>query len=477
MKNIFRLMALTVVLMMTAVPSNVKADIAPPSHPPGSNPAPGNEGTEVRMMAETVLIELLPNNVTDRLGQAKVTADFTMRNLGGESESMGVRFPISVNDGFGRVLEIKDLKVMVDGSIVTTQRILEEDPQWGGDPVPWAEFNVTFLPEQDVQIRISYLMDGTGEYPFVAYSYILHTGEGWKDTIGSADIIVRFSYEANPFNVIFEDQIGWSQTTAGGVISGREIRWHFDDLEPDRSSDFELSIVNPAVWQSILKEQTNLQVNPNDGESWGRLGKLYKDIFFYRRDFRRDAGGQQLYPMSVEAYEKAVTIKPNDALWHAGFADLLSVHAYYSQWEGKDVTPEMLRSMQEIDRALELSPNDAKVNEIAMEMYYLFPDAIERLESGLDFLWLTATPIIETPTSVPDLPTETLQATLEPVPTETALASSRSGSVPTKEADPSPSPTPPTARNPLCGSAALAPLALIWLARRKVYSERGKPLL
>ena len=122
-------------------------------------------------------------------------------------------------------------------------------------------------------------------------------------------------------------------------------------------------------------------------------------------------------------------------------------------------------------------PTDAKVNEIAMEMYYLFPDAIERLESGLDFLWLTATPIIETPTSVPDLPTETLQATLEPVPTETALASSRSGSVPTKEADPSPSPTPPTARNPLCGSAALAPLALIWLARRKVYSERGKPLL
>ena len=464
MKLFYRLMALVLVFAILAVPSTVYADIAPPSHPPGSNPQPGGEGTEVRMVAETVLIEILSNNATDRLGQAKVTADFTMRNLGTETENMGVRFPISSFNGFGELPELRNLSVKVNGKTIATQRILEEDPLWSSNPIPWAEFNTTFPPDQDVQIQVSYLLDGTGYYPFVAYYYILHTGEGWNDTIGSADIIVRMPYEANQFNVIFDEQIGWSQTTMGGVIDGREIKWHFEDLEPDRSSDFELSIVNPAVWQAITREQTNLQANPNDGESWGRLGKLYKEIFLYGRDFRRDAGGQQLYQMSVDAYEKAVSLLPDDGLWHAGFADLLAVHAYYSQWEGRDVIPDILRSMQEIDIALGLAPKDPKVNEIAEKIYWLFPGSMELLEIGYDFLWLTATPVMESPTSIPTSPTETLQATPEPVSTATAS--------PTREAEAVPNPTaaPPTANNPLCGSVALAPLALIWFARRKVYS-------
>ena len=466
MKQVYRLMALVLVLAILAVPSIVYADIAPPSHPPGSNPQPGGEGTEVRMMAETVLIEILSNNATDRLGQAKVTADFTMRNLGTETENMSVRFPISSYNGFGELPELSNLSVKVDGKTISTQRILEEDPLWSSNPIPWAEFNAVFPPEQNVQIQVSYLLDGTGYYPFVAYYYILHTGEGWNDTIGSADIIVRMPYEANQFNVIFDEQIGWSQTTMGGVIDGREIKWHFEDFEPDRSSDFELSIVNPAVWQNIMREQTNLQANPNDGESWGRLGKLYKEIFLYKRDFRRDAGGQQIYHLSIDAYEKAVTLLPDDGLWHAGFADLLAVHAYYSQWEGRDATPEILRSMKEIDIALGLAPKDPKVNEIAEKIYWLFPGAVELLESGYDFLWLTATPIVM-PTEIPvqpDLATSTPEPT-HPVPTETSAPVAQPSSPPT--------PTPPTARNPLCGSAMILPLAsvlLVGLQRRRPIS-------
>jgi len=470
MKLVYRSIALALVFAVLVVPANVYADVAPPGHPPGSNPQPGGEATKVRMMAETVLLEILPNNSVESLGQAKVTADFTMHNLGTETESMNARFPISSNNGFGDFPELKDLKVKVNGKTVSTRRIMEEDPMFGSDPVPWDEFNVTFPPDQDVQIQVSYLLDGTGEYPFVAYYYVLHTGEGWNGTIGSADIIVRLPYDANQFNVIFDEQIGWSQTTAGGVIDGREIKWHFDDFEPDRSSDFELSIVNPAVWQNITREQANLQSNPNDGEAWGRLGKLYKEIFFYRRDFRRDAGGQQLYPLSVEAYNKAVTLKPDDALWHAGFANLLSLHAYYASWDGVDTTAEMLRSMQEIDRALDLAPNDPKVNEIAMDMYYLFPGAIEQLESGLDFLWLTATPIMETPTSIPASPTETVQATPEPVSTQTPFAATQDETSPAPEATQNPTTSSPTAGNPLCGSFVLVPLALIWFARRRAYS-------
>jgi hypothetical protein len=467
MKHISRWMVFAFVVVALAVPSSVRADVAPPSHPPGSNPGPETEGTQVRMMAETVVLDVLPNSDVNDLGQAKVSADFTMRNLGNETESMGVRFPISSDNGFGQYPELQSIAVKVDGKTIPTKRIMEADPMWGSTPVPWAQFDVTFPPNQDVQIEVSYVLSGTGEYPFVAYYYVLHTGAGWNGTIGSADLIVRLPYEANTFNVLFDEEIGWSFTTVGGVIAGNEVKWHFDDLEPDTSNDFQLSLVNPAVWKKALNEQSNLQKDPNDGEAWGRLGKLYKEMFFFRRDFRHDAGGQELYQLSVEAYENALKLLPDDALWHAGFADLLAVHAYYASWQAEDVTAEMLRSMQEIDRALELSPNDAKVNEIAEKIYYLFPDAVDLLESGYDFLWLTATPVMETPTSIPASPTSTLEATPMPLATETVF--------PTREAVPNPTEAPPTASNPLCGSAALVPLALLWFVRRRVIP--GNPLL
>lgn len=458
MKRVLRWPACVLALVMLTIPSSVRADVAPPSHPPGSNPGPEADGTQVRMVAETVLIDVLRDNDTNSLGQAKVTADFTMRNLGDTAESMGVRFPISSNNGFGELPELKNLNVKVDDKTVSTKRIMEEDPLWSSDPVPWAQFNVTFPPNQDVHIQVSYILDGTGEYPFVAYYYVLHTGAGWNDTIGSADLIVRLPYEANTSNVIFDEQIGWSSTMAGGVLDGNKVKWHFDNLEPDQSNDFQLSIINPAVWQNALSEQSNVQKNPNDGEAWGRLGKLYKEMFFFRKGFRHDAGGTQLYQMSVDAYERAVTLLPDDALWHAGFADLLSVHAYYASQEGEDATAEMLRSMQEIHLALDLSPDDLKVKEIAESIYYLFPDAIQQYESGYEFLWLTETPVPVPPTSAPiDEATSTL---------ESILAS------PTGTSVPAPKPTstsmPPTSKNPICGGTAmLIPLALILFSKRK----------
>ena len=458
MKRIVRIVVLVFILIAVCTPASVRADVAPPAYPPGSNPEPGSEITQVRMVAETVVIEVLQSDNN----QARVTADFTMRNLGTAAESMGVRFPLSADDGFGRFPEVRNLSVKVDGKTMTTRRIMAVDPVWGwGEDVPWAEFNVTFPPNQDVNIQVTYTLDGTGEYPFISYSYIFHTGAGWKDTIGSADLIVRLPYEANPYNVILDEQIGWSQTTTGGVFSGNEIKWRFEDFEPERENNFEISLVMPSAWRKVLNEQSNLQKDPNDGEAWGRLGKLYKEMFFYRRGFRLDAGGQELYQLSVQAYEQAVTLKPDDALWHAGFADLLAVHAYYDTQEGTDSRAEMLRSMQEIDLAIGLAPDDSKVQEIAEKIYFLFPEAIQQLESGYDYLWLTATPELvlaqAEPTETPIEAASTPPATAPPPAAESA--------VPAQEAEPTPAPATP--KNPVCGTAFLIPFALVWFLRRR----------
>lgn len=455
-----------IVVIFTAIcfPLEVRADVAPPANPPGANPAAGSEGTQVRMLAETVVLEIQPGSAAGSLGQAKVTADFIMRNLGSETEHMAVRFPLSADNGFGGFPEIGNMRIEVNGRSVSTRRVMEADPVWESELVPWAAFDVTFPPHQDVQIRVTYILQGSGESPFVAFKYIFHTGEGWKDTIGSADLIVRLPYEANPQNVIFDEHTGFSMTTPGGVLAGNEIRWRFENLEPTRENDFEISLVMPAVWQKVLNERKNVTSNPNDGEAWGRLAKLYKEMFFFRRGFRHDMGGQELYRSSVEAYESAVALLPKDALWHAGFADLLAVYAYYQQGEGRDATAEALRSMQEIDIALGLAPNDSKVKEIAEKIYYFFPDAVEQLESGYNFLWLTATPLPPPPIPVP---AAEATATPETAPTSPATETT----LPTLEAPPSPTAIPPGGENPLCGASMLIPVALVWLARRKSYSR------
>lgn len=452
-----RILPVLVILALLVLPSTAYADIAPPAQPPGANPGPGNEITQVRMVTETVLIDVQASAPANSLGLARVTADFTMRNLGTESETMAARFPISASDGWSSYPEIRDLQIQVDGKIVRTRRISGEDPYYyGSNQVPWAEFDVTFPPGQDVNVRVKCTVEGAGEYPYISFNYILSTGAGWKDTIGSADLIVRLPYEANTQNVILDTHTGWSETTPGGVFSGNEIRWHYDNLEPTREDNFEVSLVMPSAWKKVLTERETVSKSPNDGEAWGRLGKVYKEVTFLRKGFRQDAGGRELYDLSVQAYEKAVTLLPDDALWHAGFADLLAFHALYATYEGLDTTAEFIRAMKEIHEALALRPNDPKVLEIAEQFYWFFPaGAVERIDNTYDFLWLTATPtplviVTDTPTLPPSEPVSST-ATLVPTP---------------QPAAPTPTESQPGKSLPICGTALLVPLAAVLFRKR-----------
>ena len=98
-----RLCFIALLFVLLAFPSGVRADVAPPYYPPGSNPQPGTEVTQVRMAAETVLIEVQKDITPESLGRARVTADFTMHNLGTADESMAVRFPIAGKRWAGRL--------------------------------------------------------------------------------------------------------------------------------------------------------------------------------------------------------------------------------------------------------------------------------------------------------------------------------------------------------------------------------------
>jgi tetratricopeptide (TPR) repeat protein len=466
-RDMKRLPILLSLVILLAFPSAVRADVAPPERPPGSNPQPGDGTTRVRMLAETVLIEVQPGAPAGILGQARVTTDFTMRNLSGEIESMAARFPIGASDGFSAVNKLSDLQIRVDGRSVPTRPITGEDPYWGSEPVPWVEFDVTFPPGEDVQIQVRYTLEASGEYPFAWFKYILSTGAGWQDSIGSADIIVRLPYETSLQNVLMDAAQGYFSTSPDGRISGKEIRWHYDQLEPTTQDNFEIELIMPSAWEQVLAERRNVEQNPGDGEAWGRLGRLYKQAAYSSRGkgFRNgsdemDAGGQQLYGLSLEAYQKATTLLPGDALWHAGFAQLLAYHAYFATFAGE--AQEAVRSLNEIRSALELAPADPKVLEIADEISYYFPEGIKRNGDAYDFPWLTATPLPPTPdlagTSIAEV---FLTATGEARPAAiTATATRLAAGTPTS--------TPESAAGlPVCGGALLAPLTLVFARRRR----------
>ena len=423
--------------LVTCVPA--RADIAPPEQPPGSNPVPGSESTQVQMVSETVTINVLKNSAAGSLGQAQVTALFHMCNQGSVEERMEVRFPLSFmhgwSDGFGRYPEITDLRAKVDGRTAYTRRITTPNPGTAYDtPIPWSAFDVTFPPGKDVQIEVSYTANGFGQYPFVSYRYVFETGAAWKDSIESAELIVRLPYEADSLNVIFDEQIGFSQTTSGGVISGREIRWVFEDFEPKREDNFQISLVMPEAWQKVLIERENVKKNPRDGEAWGRLGKAYKEIARLRRGMREDEGGPELHRLSVEAYEQAVTLLPKDALWHFGFADTLWYHCCLFS-TAPDIE-EAVRAVHELKASLDLDPRNQRALDLLQEINYDFPGAI--VQSGTTFTYpiLTATPV-KPPTSTPIF-----------TPTQTPTPTDPPASPPTITQPPSPTPQPPATDTP-----------------------------
>lgn len=476
MKKTITLLTVIAVFLVTLFSANsARADVAPPEAPPGTNLVPGSESTQVRMAAETVLLTVAKDPADSEGAIARTEATFTMRNLGSAEEKMQVRFPLTFfngsSDGFGNFPEIADMAVRVNGKAVSTRRELQPFLATQGRSyqeqaeIPWAVFDVTFPPAQDVTIEVAYTVNGYGYYPYEVFKYILETGAGWNGSIGVADVIVRFPYDVNDKNVWIKeaDYAGYGDPTPGGVLSGKEVRWHFEDLEPTWENNIQVLLVAPSLWESVLKETSTVTKNPNDGEAWGRLGKAYKEIVRMSKGYlREDPVGREMFQLSREAYEKCLALLPNDSLWHFGYADLLWSYYYFdirasSKADTEGILPLILSHLQ---TALMIDPKNQQARDLLTEISYSVPEAVKLDGDSFIYLGLTATPLPPTPWLYP---TETMLPTLTESAPPTALVET------TLPVEPIP-PTQTPASNPICGSTALILPALagvFWIARRK----------
>lgn len=383
----------------------VQADVSPPGPPSGTNPVPDGENTNVRMVSETVLVEIDADSSLDGLG--KVTATFTMRNLGNIDEQMEVRFPLDQTDAWGGICTgpyifaepINDLKVAVNGKTVKTQKTYQEITVSGREaPVSlpcWEHFPVSFPIGKDVLIRVTYTTKPYRAEAVYSYSYILITGDEWKDTIGKADITFRVPYELNDSNFI-------SCLPEDCGLNKNAIEWHYEDFDP--SSNVMISLLPPPLWQSILTETKNTTKNPNDGAAWGRLAYAYKGSIKESRGFRGDKLGQEMHKRSIDAYQRAITLLPNNADLHYDFADLLCWTILYYP----DDTEAWAPCVEQIKQVLDLNPDHEKIKELILNFG-------PRLDGLIDFSGVKPDYIILTPTT----PTATLIPTEEPTQTAT----------------------------------------------------------
>lgn len=460
---------LTMLVLSLSLPLPARADVAPPEAPPGANIVPGSSTTQVRMLAETVTLTVSAQPSSRFIGEAQTEADFTMRNLGTETEKMQARFPLTFwnnyDNGFGDSPEIQDIRIAVDGVDAPTRRIDATDT-WPGREIafsrtPWAGFDVTFPPGKDVHITVKYTTAGYGYEPYFALRYILQTGAGWNGTIGAADIIVNLPYPALTENVLIDQTTitGYADTTPGAQLVGNQVRWHFEDFEPTWEDNITLALVLPSYWLKIQDWRARTQKTPTDGEAWGQLGKAIKLASRGSHgDWRSDAAGAALYAEAAAAYEKSVTLLPKDALWHYGYADLLWAYDGYAIVSGNGDYSVLSHAVDELRQSLALDPQNRDALDLANWIHGQAPWAIGKTDQRYDYLILTATPTYIPATATPFPVTDALQPPASATPPPAADLTS------------TPAPRGSPAGSPVCGGAAL-PLALLagllWLFSKR----------
>ncbi|HLC34107.1 MAG TPA: hypothetical protein VJJ70_03795 [Anaerolineales bacterium] len=389
-------------------PRVARADIAPPEQPPGSSLAPEAEFTNVVMVSEEVrlTVQSTPWNGAfsaeeDKRGLtrdwARVEAHFVMRSSGTQGEAMAVRFPLSAPLYYeSPANEIHGLRVRVDGRPVATRRI--EAPFDGGgnteeSPIGWAVFDVDFPAGEEVRIDVEYPLRATGyanqESRFV---YVLGTGAGWRGEIGQADIRLRLPYPASIENIVDYDA-GWM--TPGYQLEGSEIRWSYADLEPEAGQVVTATLVAVDLWQGVVKAEADVIPRAEDGAAWGALARAAKIALCSEKGYwpRQDAGGRHLAERSLAAYEKATALAPDDARWHAGYAELLA-----KLLTGRDADDPMLgRAVVQLNAALELEPTNAQALQVVEDLRGRASIALEYSAAGARVVMTTSTPTVGVP--------------------------------------------------------------------------------
>lgn len=352
-------------------PITVKADIAPPQLPPGANLEPGESEvpTLVRMAAENVVIVVEKTAAT--LGgmedlsasdmRARVEAEFTMHNDGRDDEAFEVWFPLMDSDGFTGVVELEDFYAWVDGREAKIERKYFPN-RAAPEGMPWVAWRVKFPAGEDVTIRVSYIMRPTGYRPFGTFSYILETGAKWHGKIGEGTITFRLPYAVDKFNTAMNPHTDSPPNPPDYRVSGADIIWHFQDLEPSQSDNIRVTILNPKTWESIEQTRAEFDRTPTSAQAALNLARALEAALQYKYGLVDIGDSVTILNMADDAYRRAIELDPRSGQAYKDYAFFLDKQSLY--WMGNKSDPALENLLPVLERALEFDPADERLLEI-----------------------------------------------------------------------------------------------------------------
>ena len=420
-KKMICLFSVLVILLSTFTVIEVHADVAPPDQPTGANLVPGKETTNVSMISEEVVIEVQPDLLPDSQDVwgvsdwAKVTASFQMKNTGMKIEKMDVRFPLMIpsgsGDGFGNQPELVAFRVEVDGMSLDYKETTTENPSdYDQTLLKWAAFPVSFAPDKITNIDVTYEVKATGYSPFAEFGYILETGAGWKDTIGEGTIIVRLPYEASAENFLLDD------ATKDFIFTGNDAVYSFTNLEPTPESNIHVTLVEPVIWSQVVAGRQAVIDDPMNGQYWGDLAEaLRKSISYSKPWVREDAAGIKLLVESLDAFDQAVKLAPDQFIWHYGYANLIWQSEYYNSDPDMNLIQKMLI---QYSAAWSIDPKNEDLYYQLQNISDTHPDWITSDDGGFRFPTVPQEDmVLDKATIEPEITstkTQTLESTVQP---------------------------------------------------------------
>jgi hypothetical protein len=316
-----------------------------------------------------------------------VDATFVMRNDGDNAETLDVRFPLGVPDGFFGVAEVENFAAWVDGVPAPIREVQEP---WELDTnirLPWATWLITFPPGQQVTVDVAYNVKAGGYLPYGQFTYTLETGAGWYDTIGEGTITFRLPYEVNETNtVLFSNEVNpWvAPNPTTFELSDTDVIWHFTDLEPTAEDNVSLHVLDPHRWLALEEAQREADANPFSAQAQLELARALSNALDIRRGVADIGNWEQTLAATQSSYRRAIDLAPDNPEMYAEYVDFLI--AAWTPWE-PSVPPDDLIAM--VERGLELDPGN---------------EGLLYARSLVDEFAITPTPVPTLPTTAtPDL--------------------------------------------------------------------------
>jgi hypothetical protein len=283
-----------------------------------------NSVTDIRMVSETVLIQVTDLAFTDVNGEAhtvlgaNVTADFLLDNPQASPQTLQVGFPLDVPSqatDAGGYAKISALRAYVAGNEATTQISAIGSETWAG-------WQMSFAPGE-TSVRVTYDLPATRDNCSAELGYVLHTGAAWASSIGHADLIVRFPYVAET-NFVSPHGIYLGDTTPGYQAVSNDLRWHYDHLEPTAANDLAVTFVAPDCWRTVAQARVALNQKAS-AENYWHVATAMADIVFPHHGFYSPVLAQ----IADVEYQQALELDSGNPDLNAEYAEYLMTQVGY----------------------------------------------------------------------------------------------------------------------------------------------------